>query len=435
MSGRPTNWAGNVTFSAARTHRPATVAQLQRLVAGSERIRALGTAHSFNRIADSTGDLVSVAGLPPIIEVDRGRSTVTVGGGVRYGELAGRLHAAGYALANLGSLPHISVAGACATGTHGSGVANGNLATAVAAVELVTPDGELRELHRAAGGEFAGAVVGLGALGVVTTLTLDLVPTFHMRQYVYDGLPFGQLAEHAEEVFASAYSVSLFTSWRRPEFDQVWRKHRLDDPAGAAPPRRWLGAELADAPRHPVAGPTRNCTAQQGVPGPWHERLPHFRLEFTPSSGAELQSEFLLARRDALAALEALRGIADRLAPVVQISELRTVAADDLWLSPSYRRDSVAIHFTWVADPAAVAPVLAAVEHRLAPFEPRPHWGKLFQSGPAAVRARYERAPDFQRLRHRYDPTGKLGNDLLDRYLPAVPGHPEVAAAVSEPAG
>jgi xylitol oxidase len=298
----------------------------------------------------------------------------------------------------------------------------------------VTAGGDVVELRRDTDGEqFRGAVVGLGAFGVVTTLTLGLLPTFHMRQYVYDRLPFGQLTEHIEEIFASAYSVSLFTDWRGPWVDQVWVKQRIDEPA-AEPPRRWLGAELADGPRHPVAGmPTANCTEQLGVPGPWHERLPHFRLEFTPSSGAELQSEFLLPRGQVLPALDALRPIADRLAAVVQVSEFRTVAADDLWLSPSYQRDSVAIHFTWVPDAAAVAPVLAAVDSRLAPFEARPHWGKLFDTSPEAVRARYERWPEFQRLRHRLDPAGKFGNELLDRYLPAAAataeGPPEPAAA------
>jgi xylitol oxidase len=423
MSGRRTNWAGNVTFTARQVHRPASVAELQRLVAGSERIRALGTGHSFSRIADSPGELVSVAALPDRVEVDAGRSTVTVGAGIRYGELASRLHEQSYALHNLGSLPHISVAGACATGTHGSGDANGNLSTAVAAIELVTADGELVVLRRDADGDrFRAAVVGLGAFGILTALTLDLLPTFHMRQYVYDNLPFGQLTEHVEDVFASAYSVSLFTDWTGPWINQVWRKHRIDEHDGTGPPRRWLGAELADGPRHPVAGmPVRNCTEQLGVPGPWHERLPHFRLEFTPSSGAELQSEFLLPRHQVLPALEAVLSIQDKVAPVLQISEFRTVAADELWLSPSYRRDSVAIHFTWVPDAAAVAPVLAAVEDRLAPFEARPHWGKLFGADPAALRARYERMPDFQRLRHEHDPTGKFGNEMLDRYAPAVP--------------
>lgn len=418
-SGPPTNWAGNVTFSAERVHRPETLDELRRLVATSTRVRALGTGHSFNRIADTSGDLVSLAGLAPVFELDPEARQVTVGAGARYGDLVTRLHAAGWALHNLASLPHISVAGACATGTHGSGDRNGNLATAVRTVRMVSGDGELVTLRRDADGDrFAGAVVALGALGVVTELTLDLVPAFDIRQYVYDDLPRAALDEHFDEVFGSGYSVSCFTDWSGPRINQVWRKCRADDPAAATAPARWLGATLATSPRHPVPGmPAGNCTAQLGEPGAWHARLPHFRLEFTPSHGEELQSEYVVERRHALAALDAIDGIRDEVAPVLQISEIRTVAADELWLSPNYRRDSVAIHFTWIRDTDAVLPVVAAVERQLAPFAPRPHWGKVSTIAPETVAARYERMPDFRRLVGRYDPVGRFGNDLLNRYL------------------
>ena len=412
-----TNWAGNVTFT-GRVHRPSSVARLRRLVAGSRRIRALGSGHSFNRIADGPGDLVSLDGLPPVIDIDAGGSTVTVAAGVRYAELAARLQAAGLALPNLGSLPHICVAGACATGTHGSGDRNGNLATAVRGLELVTAGGDLVTADRSdAGfdgrfyGRFYGMVVALGALGIVTRLTLDAVPTYNIAQHVYEELPFELLDER---ILASAYSVSLFTRWTRPAFDQVWLKHAL--PADPGPP--WPGATPAAGPRHPIPGlPAGNCTRQLGVPGPWHRRLPHFRAEFTPSSGEELQSEYFVPRRHLVDAVAALDAIRDRIAPLVQISEVRTVAADDLWLSPCYRRDSATIHFTWVADPAAVTAVLPAVEERLAPFDPRPHWGKLFGPQAALAIGRYERLPDFRRLRADHDPTGKFGNDFVDGLL------------------
>ncbi|QSB13315.1 FAD-binding protein [Natronosporangium hydrolyticum] len=417
------NWAGNVTFGAGRVHRPATVGELRRLVAGADRVRALGTGHSFNRIADTTGDLVSVAGLPATIEIDRERAAVTVAAGVRYGELVAELHQAGFALPSLASLPHISVAGACATGTHGSGDGIGNLATLVSALELVTADGELVELRRDVDGDrFSAAVVGLGALGVVTSLTLDLVPTFQIRQYVYEQLPHQTLADRFDEVFRAAYSVSVFTGWDGPHARQVWHKHRLPDPddapAAAAAPE-WLGARLADGPRHPVPGASPvHCTDQLGEPGPWHLRLPHFRLDFTPSSGQELQSEYFVARQRAPEALAALERISDRIAPVLQISEVRTIAADELWLSPCYRRDSVACHFTWIADTEAVTPVVAAVEEQLAPFAARPHWGKVFGMPPATLRGRYPRLPEFAALAREFDPAGKFRNDFLDRYLP-----------------
>jgi xylitol oxidase len=421
-NGRLTNWAGNVTFSAQRVSRPESLGELRRIVAGRERVRALGTGHSFNPIADTPGDLVSVAGLPRVMEIDARRATVTVSAGLRYGELVGQLDAAGWALRNLGSLPHISIAGACATGTHGSGDANGNLATAVSALQMVTAGGDVVTASREDDGEqFDGLVVALGTLGIVTSLTLDLVPAFGIRQYVYEALPRDQLAEHLPDILASGYSVSLFTTWRGGPVEQVWRKCLAGPGDSPLPePSRWHGAVLAGHPLHPVPGMSpENCTEQLGVPGPWHLRLPHFRLEYTPSSGEELQSEYLVPREQASAALAAIDYIRDLVAPVLQISEIRTVAADGLWLSPSYRQPSVAIHFTWIKDTRAVLPVLAAIEEQLAPLLARPHWGKLFTVSPEVVRGLYERLPDFQRLRGHYDPAGKFGNEMVDAYVPA----------------
>jgi xylitol oxidase len=405
------NWAGNIRYAARRRYAPTTVDELRRLVAGSDRIRAAGTGHSFNRLGDTTGDLVSLAGLPPTVDLDPERGTVTVAAGLRYGDVATALHARGYALAALASLPHISVAGAVATGTHGSGDATGNLATAVAGLELVTADGDLLTVDRSAD-RFAGMVVSLGALGLVTRVTLDVLPTFDVRQYVRLDLDRADL----DAAFASAYSVSGFTDWRSRRINQVWRKQRADAPP---PPAEWLGTVAADTPRHPVPGmPAQNCTAQLGEPGPWHERLPHFRLGFTPSSGDELQSEYHLARAVAAEALAALDPMADRIAAVLQVSELRTVAADELWLSPNQGRDSLAVHFTWIGDEDAVAPVVAEVEQRLTPYAPRPHWGKVFGLEPAAVAAAYPRHGDFLALLRDLDPAGKFRTAELDRYFP-----------------
>lgn len=228
---------------------------MRRLVAGSSRIRAVGSGHSFNRFGDTTGDLVSLAGLPPTIEIDRERGRVTVAGALRYGDVARHLHSQGYALANLASLPHISVAGAVATATHGSGPTHGNLATSVAALELVTADGDLTSVDRDTDGDtFAGMVVGLGAFGLVTRVTLDLVPAFELRQYVRLDLS----VEALDEAFDSAYSVSVFTDWRTPRLREVWRKQLADQPP---PEADWLGTTAADQPRHPVLGmPAENCT-------------------------------------------------------------------------------------------------------------------------------------------------------------------------------
>ncbi|MFF4116049.1 FAD-binding protein [Streptomyces sp. NPDC001714] len=403
-----TNWARNITYTAKEFHRPRSLDALRSLVAGSARVRVLGSGHSFNRIADPgpEGVLVSIAGLPPVIEVDTAARTVRVAGGVRYAELARAVHAHGLALPNMASLPHISVAGSVATGTHGSGVANGSLAAPVREVELLLADGSTVTIARGEAG-FEGAVTSLGALGAVTALTLDLEAAYDMAQTVYTELPLDGLDFPA--VSGAAYSVSLFTDWREPGFRQVWVKRRTDRPAvdfGWAAP--------ATEAMHPVPGmPAGNCTQQFGVPGPWHERLPHFRAEFTPSSGDELQSEYLLPRTTTVDALHAVDGIRRTVSPVLQTCEVRTIAADPQWLSPAHGRDSVALHFTWVDDLSAVLPVVRGLEEALEPFDPRPHWGKVFAAPAAEVRRRYPRLGDFRVLARDLDPDGKFSNPFV----------------------
>ncbi|MFC4495989.1 D-arabinono-1,4-lactone oxidase [Streptomyces ovatisporus] len=424
-SGAPaTNWAGNTVFNARRTHRPSSVEELQDIVASADRIRALGSGHSFNRIADTDGDLVRLDGLPPLVDVTPPGGegpAVTVGAGMRYDEVAGILHTAGSALANLASLPHISVAGCCATATHGSGDSEKCLAAAVTALEFVGPDGELLEVSRRSDPEtFSGTVVGLGALGIVTRLTLAVEPAFEVSQHVYTGVPLTQLASAFDEIFGCAYSVSAFTDYS-DGLARVWVKRRVTERDGSTRRSRWEGATPADSAQHPIPGaePT-HCTEQLGVPGPWHERLPHFRPDFTPSSGEELQSELLLPRAAAPGALAALRELGARIAPVLQISEVRTVAADDLWLSPAYRRDCVAFHFTWVKDAAAVLPVIGAVEELLLPLGARPHWGKLTTMPHADIAGLYEQAGAFRQLVSERDPHGKFRNPFVDEvFAPA----------------
>jgi xylitol oxidase len=406
------NWAGNVTYRARRIERPRSVEELQTFVAASERLRVLGSRHSFNEIADSP-QLVSLRELPAEIEIDPAKASVCCSGALTYGELAPHLHARGLALANLGSLPHISVAGAISTATHGSGNGLGNLATAVAALELVDSSGELLTLRRGDPG-FDGAVVALGAVGAITRVTLDVEAAYEVSQVVYEELPWRAVEEHFDELSAAGDSVSVFTRWGE-NAGQLWVKRR-DDGALAAAPSELYGARAATAQLHPIAGgDPRAATPQLGVPGPWYERLPHFRLDFTPSAGEELQSEYVLNRADAAAAATRLRALAADIRPLLQVSEIRTIAADSLWLSPQYRRDSVAIHFTWKRDQGAVERLLPAIEAALEPFAPRPHWGKLFAAGPQALAARYERLSDFAGLLEQLDPRGAFANAWLQQ--------------------
>ena len=416
---RERNWAGNVRFGAQRLHRPTSIEALQELVAAAPRIRVLGSGHSFNTIADSS-ELVSLWELPSDVHVDRAAGTASCGAGLTYGELAPQLHAEGLALANLGSLPHISVGGAVATATHGSGDRNGNLATAVAGLELVTSSGELIASRRG-DADFDGLVVGLGALGVVTRITLDVEPAYEISQRVYENLSWHSLDAHFDELTAAGYSVSVFTRWGDLA-GQLWVKRRVPD-ALAPAPDELFGARAATRQLHPIAGGDPDaCTLQLGTPGPWHERLPHFRLEFNPSAGAELQSEYLLPRRHAREAIAAVHRLAPRIRPLLHIAEIRTVAADELWMSPQYGRDTVAIHFTWHLDQKRVEQLLSALEDALAPFAPRPHWGKLFLAEAATIAPRYERFADFARLIGRLDPRRAFHNEWLETRVLGRPG-------------
>ncbi|HEV2254210.1 MAG TPA: D-arabinono-1,4-lactone oxidase [Streptosporangiaceae bacterium] len=407
-----TNWAGNIAFGAPDFYRPSSLGGLQAVVARAPRIRVLATGHSFNDMADSPGAQVTLAGLPAEVSVDSDRSVARVAAGLSYAEVAARLDARGFALPNLASLPHISVAGACATATHGSGAANQNLAAAVAGLTLVTAGGDVVELT---GDD--GAVVHLGALGVVVSLDLELVPSFDISQWVYEDLPLDNVKDHFTDLMTSAYSVSMFTDWRAPRLTQLWLKEDPGLPPSVAQ-EPWFTATPAPSARNPVPGASPEaCTEQLGVPGRWYERLPHFRPAFKPSAGDELQSEYLLPVDGAVPALHALNEIRDRLAPVVRVCEVRVVAADDLWLSTCYHRDSVAFHFTWIADTAAVLPVVTDLERQLAPFAPRPHWGKVFTTPPEEFRSSYERLPDFLALMHHFDPTAKFRNPYTTRNL------------------
>jgi xylitol oxidase len=419
MSEPQQNWARNYTYSAARWHYPKTVEQVQELVMRCRKLKALGTRHSFNSIADTPEDIISLEHFDRVVALDHERRAVTVEAGVRYGQLCRYLHREGYALHNLASLPHISVAGACATATHGSGDGNGNLSTIVSAMEMVTANGEVIVLSLERDGErFHGAVVGLGGLGVVTKLTLDILPAFDMRQNVYENLPLSRLENNFDAILSSTYSVSLFTDWQSDRINQVWLKRRVSDNTPFAPDSNFFGARLATRQIHPIAGhPAEFCTEQMGVVGSWHERLPHFRMDFTPSSGEELQTEYFVPRQHAFAALSAIARLREQVAPLLQISEVRTIAADNLWMSPCYQQACIAIHFTWKKNWEAVRNLLPLIEEQLAPFSARPHWGKLFTMSPARLQALYEKLPDFQNLLRFYDPQGKFRNAFLDTHI------------------
>lgn len=413
------NWAGNIIFSTDKIYYPSSVPQIQSLVKKHHKLKALGSRHCFNRIADSGEYLLSTKNLNKVIALNIPALTVTVEGGLKYGELAPYLYENGFALPNLASLPHISVAGSVITATHGSGITNGNLATSVVAMEFVAADGEVYALSKEIDVDiFNGAVVNLGALGIITKLTLTIEPTFQVQQHVFEWLPLTELKANFEAIVSAGYSVSLFTDWRQDSLNKVWIKSCLvaGEENQLAP--LFFGAQAATQNLHPIADvPAENCTEQLGIPGPWHDRLPHFKMGFTPSSGVELQSEYFVPRHQAVEAIEAIARMGEIISPHLYISEIRTIAADDCWMSPCYQQPCVALHFTWHPNWLAVSKILPLIERELAPFSPRPHWGKLFTLPAQVLASRYERLPDFKDLVFRYDPTGKFRNEFLDKNL------------------
>lgn len=410
------NWAGNLTYGTTRLREADSVEEIRSLLKSQDKWKVLGSRHCFNSIADSRHNLMS---LKPSLEstvIDERARTVTVDAGLKYGQLSPLLQQRGFALHNLASLPHISIAGACSTATHGSGEKNGNLATAVSAIEFVAAAGDVVKLSRQSDGEtFRGAVVSLGAVGVIRRLTLDIEPAYNVRQYVYQNLPLAQLKEHFDAIQSSGYSVSLFTNWQNQVISEVWIKERVGAERPFAAPAEFFGAKLANQNLHPIAElSAENCTEQLGVPGPWHDRLPHFRMGFTPSAGKELQAEYFVPRSNAIDAILAVERLREQIGPHLFISEIRTVAEDDLWMSMAYRQPSIAIHFTWKQNWPTVRRLLRVIEKELSPYQARPHLGKLFTLAPVDLRTRYPKLQDFVRLATKFDPKGKFRNDFLN---------------------
>ena len=413
------NWAGNLEYGTQNVHYPQNPEEIREIVKAAKKIRPLGSRHSFNTIADSRESLLSLRELNKVISLNKEKHTVTVEAGITYGELAPYLYENGYALHNLASLPHITVGGSCATATHGSGVNSRNLSAAVSALEWVDASGNIVTLSREKDGDkFNGAVVGLGALGVVTKLTLDLLPSFEMSQVVYRNLPMTALEKNFHIIMSSGYSVSLFTDWKNKNINEVWVKSAVSATRTQPAPPDFFGGTPAAANLHPVETQSaETVTDQMGVAGPWYERMPHFKMGFKPSTGEELQSEFFVPIESAFDALMEMERIHEKISPHLFISEIRTIKSDDLWMSPCYRRDSVAIHTTWKQEQHVIDHLIPLVEEQLKPFKPRPHWAKLFSIPPSELQQSIERLPDFKALCNEYDPEGKFRNEFLEYNL------------------
>ena len=406
------NWSKNVDFNDRGYLQPDSLTELQELIRSNAKIRARGTAHCFNEIANTSSYAINLAKMPRVIEVSAETKSVKVSPGLTYGELAPVLHSQGWALNNLASLPHISIAGSISTGTHGSGIKNQNLANQVLSLDMVTAEGELRHLDRTSPA-FNALVVGLGLGGIVYQYELKIEPTFEVRQVIYPDIPLDVLQRSFDQIMGSAYSVSYFTDWGSDQVGNLWCKFRADEVI----PDSIGGCAQADKKYHPITSVNPEaCTEQLGVPGDWHQRLSHFKLEFTPSVGEEIQTEFFIDRKDASAAIEVLSKLGDEITPLLWITELRTIAADDLWLSGAYQRDTLGIHFTWKKEDA-IYPVVEKVEAALRPFNYRPHWGKVFTAEAQYLKSVYPKMSEFKALVEALDPTKKFENSFTRRFL------------------
>ena len=413
-----TNWSGNLEYSTNKIDYPKSVEEIQELVKKYDKLKVLGTRHCFNNIADSKYRFISSRGLNKVVSLDTNANTVTVEGGIKYGELCPWLNERGFALHNLASLPHISVAGSITTATHGSGMKNKNLSSAVEAMEIVTASGDVINISRNDGDKFYACVVGLGAIGMITKVTLKIQPSFMMQQHVYTKLPLSQLKEHFDDIMSTGYSVSLFTDWQHESINEVWVKSLIDDASNAEARKDFFGAAPATKNVHPIIElSAENCTDQMGVPGPWYERLPHFKMGFTPSSGKELQAEYFVPQHNAVDAMLAIQKMGKEIGPHLFISEIRTIDADDLWMSPCYKQPSVILHFTWKQEWEPVMKLLPGIERELAPFNAKPHWGKLFTLSSSTLSSRYEKMNEFKKIVAQYDPHGKFRNEFLEKNL------------------
>jgi xylitol oxidase len=413
---RERNWSGNTIFEARRIHCPTSVDEVRRIVSASPKIHAIGARHSFNGVADSTDELIDLRGVDPRITVDPDRRTVTVGAGANYSVLAAHLHRHGWALHNMASLPHITIAGAVSTGTHGSGDKSGALPTAVAGLQMVTATGDLIELPRGQAG-FDGVVIGLGAFGVITRVTLAIEPTYEMRQDAFEGLPWATVLTDLDAITSGASSFSLMTFWSGETVSRLWMKTRLIDGRPLEVSAAHLGARPASTPLAVSPGDGPVTLTPFGIPGPWSERLIHLGAEQEPGPLDQIQSEYLLPRANAPAAFAKLRAMGDRIDRRLFVSEIRTMAGDELWLSPAYGGDTVAIHFTWKREPDAVAALTAEIEEMLLPLGGRPHWGKVIHTPAARLAPLYPRMPAFRDLAGSYDPNGKFRNAFLERHV------------------
>jgi len=410
------NWAGNLTFSAKEYIEIDSISKLQSIVSKASGVKVLATGHSFNDIADTNQTQISIKNLSNKIEIDSIKKVVLVPAGMQYADVCRYLETKGWALFNTASLGEITVAGAMLTGTHGSGSNNPVLSDCVEGIEMVLESGEIFNISREDSDEFFGFVISLGALGVFTKLKLKIVESFSIKQFVYENIGIQSISENFDDVFDKSYSVSYFSNWKKNSTGQIWMKF-LDNNNFPQLPSVWLDGNIANANQHPVkVNDPSPCTDQMGVSGKWLYRLPHFKLDSSPASGDEVQTEYLVDRAYVSHYIDELSNIGDEIAARVYATEIRTIKADDLWLSGAHGRQTVGFHFTWKKSDS-LQTFLPKIEEILGNHNGRPHWGKLFSTPRENLIGRYPKYSNFEDLLKKYDPNKKFRNSFINRYF------------------
>ncbi len=425
------NFAHNQRAVPARWHRPRTedelVAVVRRAVEEGLTVKAVGAGHSYSAVACTDGHLLDLSDYDRVLDHDRGTGEVTVQAGIPLWKLADELAARGRALEVLGDINVQSVAGAISTGTHGPGIRYANIASNVTGCRLVDGTGRIVDLRAGDDpGMLAAVRVGLGALGVLSTVTVRTVPAFNLH-IAESAMRLDRLFAQLDELIDTTDHLGLF--WF-PGSDVVLVKQRMRTDEPARPRSRrdaWLADVVVDnhvldlactvASRFPQVARSIIAGASAKRPHEWVDRSD--RVFCTPRTMRVLEMEYAIAREHFVEAFERLGRLVDRLGTPLPVPvEIRWTKGDDALLSHAHERDSVYVA-AHVHHRQPYDQYFAGFEAIMDDFDGRPHWGKLHFQTAETLAPRYPRWDEFAVARHRLDPDGRFSNPYLDRVLGA----------------
>uniref|UniRef100_A0A915D0Y3 FAD-binding PCMH-type domain-containing protein n=1 Tax=Ditylenchus dipsaci TaxID=166011 RepID=A0A915D0Y3_9BILA len=417
------NWGGNFNFSTQDIKYPTTTAGVQQLVKECKgKIRPVGTRHSFSEIANTNDTLICLVHMNLILSVDPSVPSVTVQAGITYTDLIPFLQSIGLAIPMMASLGEISIAGAINTAVHGSGAGIGNLATQVLGLQMVLADGSVVQYSKGQNDtELAAATVGLGALGIVTQVTLQAQPTYNLAINVFENMDMSVLDTQLYNITHSGYAINMWSTFGTPGvLDQVWITTKVDSNGVNAYGNvsQLYGAPAATAQSSPIAAlPPTYVVPQMGIVGPYYERLTDYDLGLSGQEGQQTQSEYYVDFDDFVPALKALQTLSAEINAVVYVALFRITEKDELWMSPQYKKTTMAIHFSWQPKLDQVMALLPKIEAALAPFNPIPHWGKLYTLKPEQYLPLLPKYPEWREQVELHDPTHKFRNKWLEENI------------------